>query len=129
MADARDWAGELGTKWATQIEPMDRMLAPATQHALDALGATAGERVIDLGCGGGPTSLKIADAVGQNGQVLGIDISPDLVAIARTRAAATSNARFEVADAGEHAFGEGDWDALFSRFGCMFFDVPAAAMG
>ncbi|MEM7238224.1 MAG: class I SAM-dependent methyltransferase, partial [Pseudomonadota bacterium] len=41
----------------------------------------------------------------------------------------TSNARFEVADAGEHAFGEGDWDALFSRFGCMFFDVPAAAMG
>ena len=35
MADARDWAGELGAKWASQIDPMDRMLDPATRHAIE----------------------------------------------------------------------------------------------
>lgn len=127
MADTRDWAGELGAKWASQIQPMDRMLEPATHFAIDALGAAAGERIIDLGCGGGPTSLEIATRVGGGGHVLGIDISPDLVDIARERSAGMETVAFELGDAASFAF-EGEWDALFSRFGCMFFDAPVPAL-
>ncbi|MBY8975137.1 class I SAM-dependent methyltransferase [Rhodobacteraceae bacterium NNCM2] len=128
MADAQDWAGELGAKWATQIEPMDRMLEPVTEHAIAALAPMAGERVIDLGCGGGPTSLRIAEAVGPEGAVLGVDISPDLLEIARARGAGMAQLGFANADAGSHDFGGAVWDALFSRFGCMFFSDPVAAM-
>ncbi|MEM9043147.1 MAG: methyltransferase domain-containing protein [Pseudomonadota bacterium] len=127
MADSKDWAGELGTTWADTIDEMDAQLAPATAHGLTALAAQPGERIIDLGCGGGPTTLRIAEAVGQTGHALGVDISADLAAIASTRGAALSQMRIKVADAATHDFGETRFDALFSRFGCMFFDKPVAA--
>ncbi|MEL6478623.1 MAG: methyltransferase domain-containing protein [Pseudomonadota bacterium] len=128
MADAKDWTGQLGAKWAEVIEAMDHQLAPAAQPGLAALAAQPGERVIDLGCGGGPTSLEIARSVGSEGAVLGLDISPDLLGIARTRAAGVAQLDFVQGDAASHAFGADRWDALYSRFGCMFFDDPVAAM-
>ncbi|MEM7176494.1 MAG: methyltransferase domain-containing protein [Pseudomonadota bacterium] len=128
MAGATEWSGEQGAKWAAAIDPMDRQVAPATQHAMAALAARPGERIIDLGCGGGATSLEIAEAVGAQGAVFGVDISPDLVEIARSRGAQIDHLTFEVADAATHPFQEQGWDAVFSRFGCMFFDEPAEAL-
>ncbi len=128
MVSARDWSGEQGSKWADAIDPMDRQLAPATRHAMAALAAQPGERIIDLGCGGGPTSLEIAGVVGAQGAVLGVDISPDLVRIARSRGADIGHLSFEIADAAAHPFDAQGWDAVFSRFGCMFFDEPVAAL-
>lgn len=128
MADKRDWAGQQGAKWAKLIATMDRQLIPAAKPGLEALAARAGERVIDLGCGGGPTSLMLAEQVGAEGRVLGVDISRDLLEIARSRAEGVAQVAFAEADAGSHAFEEGGWDALYSRFGCMFFDDPPAAM-
>ncbi|MEM8790913.1 MAG: class I SAM-dependent methyltransferase [Pseudomonadota bacterium] len=127
MAESKDWAGDLGATWAETIDEMDAQLESASAHALAALAARSGERIIDLGCGGGPTTLKIAGEVGAGGHVLGLDISPALAAIAERRGAGLPQMTIKVADAATHDFGADGFDALFSRFGCMFFDEPVAA--
>jgi SAM-dependent methyltransferase len=80
-----------------------------------------GERVIDVGCGGGATTLAIAAQVGAAGGVVGVDVSALMIARARERASA---ATFVLADAGSHDFTPGWANLLFSRFGVMFFADP-----
>ena len=92
------------------------------------LAAASGERILDVGCGAGTTSLELAEAVGASGGVYGIDISQPLLERARERAAAASveHLQFVQADAAAHRF-ERAFDALYSRFGVMFFPDPVAA--
>lgn len=127
MANKEDWAGALGAEWARKAEATDRLLRPFGEAAMAALGPVAGLRVLDLGCGGGETTLALAEA---GAEAAGVDVSPDLIALAeRRRAAATgpaATARFLVADAAEAVF-DAPMQALFSRFGAMFFPDPAAA--
>ncbi|MEM6904372.1 MAG: methyltransferase domain-containing protein, partial [Pseudomonadota bacterium] len=85
MAERNEWSGDLGAAWAGINAAMDAQLAPVLGPAIQALAPKPGERVIDLGCGGGASSLEIARAVGPEGRVLGLDISPDLAEIARAR--------------------------------------------
>jgi SAM-dependent methyltransferase len=86
-----------------------------------------GERVIDIGCGAGDTTLELAARVGARGETLGVDISEPLLALARSRATTTgSAARFVAGDAQELELASGR-DAVFSRFGVMFFADPVAA--
>lgn len=65
--------------------------------------------------------------MGPAGRVTGVDISPDLAALARLRTRALANVAIVQADAALHRFQSGSQDALFSRHGCMFFTDPAAA--
>jgi ubiquinone/menaquinone biosynthesis C-methylase UbiE len=108
---------------------MDRMLQPLTQAAFDLLNLKPGERVLDIGCGAGATTLALARRLGRRGLCLGVDISAPLVAAARARAAAeqVTCAAFLQADAQTHEFQAGAFDAVVSRFGVMFFDDPVAA--
>jgi SAM-dependent methyltransferase len=110
-------------------ERMDAQIRGHGERALAVLAAAAGERVLDVGCGCGDTSLAIARAVGAAGRVLGVDISAPMLARAKERAAAAGlvHAQFELADAQTHALSAGAFDAAFSRFGVMFFESPAAA--
>jgi SAM-dependent methyltransferase len=96
--------------------------------AIEALALHAGERVLDVGCGAGQTLVQLAEQVGSNGWVTGIDIAEPLVNLARARITASSHAHVDVvlADA-ESVVLDQPYDALFSRFGVMFFDDPAAA--
>ena len=126
MAEAVEWAGQMGREWARRVEALDRQLAPAGAVGLAALAARPGERILDLGCGGGATSARIAEAVGPEGAVTGIDISPDLLAVARARPG-NGAATFLEGDAQDWPFEAAAFDALFSRFGCMFFADPPAA--
>lgn len=95
---------------------------------LNRLNLVPGDRVLDIGCGPGVTTLAIADLVGPEAEVFGVDISPAMIEAAEARAAAATapNVRFIVADAQTEALGAG-FDALYSRFGLMFFADPAAA--
>lgn len=89
----------------------------------------SGERVLDVGCGFGDTTLQLAEAVGPTGEAVGLDCAPAFIAEARAAAAAAGaeNARFVVADAQTDPI-EGGFDVLYSRFGTMFFDNPVAAL-
>jgi SAM-dependent methyltransferase len=96
---------------------------------MDRARVAPGERVLDVGCGCGQTSLQLAERVGASGSVTGIDISAPMLARARERAAEQSlrNLRFLEADAQAARLGAGVFDLVFSRFGVMFFADPGAA--
>jgi SAM-dependent methyltransferase len=83
--------------------------------------------VIDIGCGCGTTTLALAEMVGPQGSVTGVDISMPMLGHAKARAAqAKSTAQFVRADASDYAF-KPENDLVFSRFGVMFFADPPAA--
>lgn len=123
-----DWAGEMGARWLASLDRFEGMIAPIGKALLARAAYQPGERVLDLGCGGGATTLAIAEAVGPEGAALGLDIAPMLIERASARAAAAgSAARFVCVDAASATLGEPPFDRLFSRFGSMFFEAPVPA--
>jgi SAM-dependent methyltransferase len=119
------WSGEAGERWAADAEFHDRMLAAFLAPLLDVLAPQPGERVLDVGCGNGALSLAVAERVAPGGSVTGVDVSPQMLAVARDRAAGRDGVAFVQADA---ATADLDgFDAWTSRFGVMFFDDSAAA--
>jgi SAM-dependent methyltransferase len=122
-----DWNGSSGERWVANQVRLDAMLAGFGEAAIAAAAPVAGERVLDIGCGAGATSRALAQRVGTQGRVLGLDISESLIARARDVAIAGPHLAFEVADASSAALPEAAYDLLFSRFGVMFFEDPTAA--
>jgi len=125
--DVAGWAGEQGDQWLAYIDGFEGMIAAVGAALMAKAAFTPGERVVDIGCGGGATTAEIGRAVGPNGEALGIDVSEALLATARQRAAGAANVRFIRADAGSAMLDGAPYDRLFSRFGIMFFpDFPGA---
>lgn len=123
------WNAGAGETWAAMQERLDRQLEPLGLKAMEALGPKVGERILDIGCGAGQSTLALAQAVGPSGLAQGLDISRPLLAVAeaRARAAGLSQARFVEADAQTYDFEPQSFDGVFSRFGVMFFADPRAA--
>jgi len=123
------WNGPTGERWLKQYDVVGRQLAPLGERVMDHLAIGPGEQVLDIGCGTGETTAALARRVGAGGSVLGIDISRPLldVANARARSEGIANVRFAEADAQTFRFEPASFDALYSRFGVMFFEDPAAA--
>ncbi len=124
-----DWEGEMGRKWLARLDRFESMIGPAGAALMTHAGFKAGDRVIDIGCGGGGTTLEIARRVAPTGTVLGLDISGDLIEAGRGRArqAGLGNIAFENADASVARPAGAPFDRMFSRFGCMFFADPYPA--
>jgi len=126
----RYWNETAGPKWVEFQALVDAQIAHLGEHAMDRAGLAPGERVIDVGCGCGETTLALARRVAPAGQVLGVDLSAPMLARAaeRARAAGLGDViRFENADAQTHRLPAGAFDVAYSRFGVMFFADPAAA--
>ena len=124
-----EWNGELGQRWVAMQREIDRIVVPFGDAALKSAAPQPGERVIDIGCGCGDTSLDIARIVGKAGSVLGIDVSTPMLEVARSRAALADCAHlvFREDDASEAEL-PASTDLLFSRFGVMFFSQPTQAL-
>jgi ubiquinone/menaquinone biosynthesis C-methylase UbiE len=128
LDQATYWNGPGGSHWTARQEMQDAVLEPVARALAEASAPARGERVVDIGCGCGATTLDAARAVGSSGGALGVDVSEPMVARARERAAAAAlAARFLVADATIHDFSGENSDLMISRFGVMFFAEPAAS--
>ena len=122
------WNDAAGRTWASLQDSIDRQIRPLGLAAMDRLDPRAGETLLDVGCGCGDTSLELARRVGPEGEVLGLDISGPMLEVARRRAAEAGAEGLEVRQAdAQTAARPGGRDAVFSRFGVMFFSDPAAA--
>ncbi|OEZ66367.1 aklanonic acid methyltransferase DnrC [Janthinobacterium sp. HH103] len=122
-----NWNHQSGERWVANQARLDAMVAVFGQAAIEAAAPATGERVLDVGCGAGASSLALAARVGAQGQVLGVDISESLIGRARTLTPQHTPAQFLVADASSAELPEGAFDILFSRFGVMFFGDPTGA--
>lgn len=89
----------------------------------------AGSRVLDVGCGFGDSTLRIAQEVGPRGQAVGTDCASKFIDSCESdaRAAGIDNASFFVADSQSDDL-RGPYDHAFARFGTMFFMMPGAAL-
>jgi SAM-dependent methyltransferase len=123
------WNEQSGPKWVALQDLLDSMISPLGELVMERAAIQPGERVLDVGCGCGQTSLQLAKRVGARGKVLGVDVSGVMLARARERAAAAgaTQVEFLLADAQTAALPRAGFDLLFSRFGVMFFAEPAAA--
>lgn len=119
------WNGPGGQRWADRQAAQDILLAPVLDILIDRARLKTGERIIDVGCGSGATSIAFAEKVGASGHVLGIDVSGPMLARARQSAPAGLPIEFVLADATVHPFEPASYDLLASRFGVMFFADPA----
>ena len=89
---------------------MDRRRA----SVLSALAARPGERIVEIGCGGGLLLRELARSVAPTGTVVGVDLSSDQIDAARHACADAPNARAEVGSATALAAEDGSFDASVS---------------
>src|SRR5262245_47854732 len=111
---ARGWA-----RWEAEFVAFTW---PVTLRLVQRLGLTAGQRVLDIGCGTGEPALAIASTVGPGGAVRATDLTPEMLAVARQRAAALriENIEFEQAAIEELGPPARAYDAVVSRWGVIF---------
>ena len=91
------------------------------------IGSPHGSHFLDVGCGGGGTTVRMANSVSSNAHVTGIDISESIVSLAKENMKSIKNVDFILADAETYQFGAIKFDGVISRFGVMFFSDPIRA--
>jgi SAM-dependent methyltransferase len=125
-AETRKWNDE---QWVESWRHREKLTDGVTPYTLDAVGAQPGQRVCDIGCGGGGLTTMLAGLVAPDGAAVGIDLSAPLLAMGRERAdqAGVANIRFVQLDVQTGTLDEARFDIAVSQFGVMFFDEPTAA--
>lgn len=125
----RFWNDVAGPLWVTLEEETERHTAPFGDIALAAATPGHGQRVLDVGCGCGSTTVALGHAVGAAGAVVGADVSTVMLeqAARRVRTAGLRNVTLRNVDAQTADLGSGGFDLVFSRFGVMFFTDATAA--
>jgi ubiquinone/menaquinone biosynthesis C-methylase UbiE len=123
------WDGPLYERFVRFRDIVTRGLGAHGETALEIFPPRPGQRVLDLGCGFGDTTQRIAGLVGAEGEVVGVDAAANFIETARREAAeaAVANVSFAVADVQVAELGD-PYDMAFSRFGMMFFANPVAAL-
>jgi ubiquinone/menaquinone biosynthesis C-methylase UbiE len=105
-------------------------LRPAQDRMLDLANLQPGERVLDVACGTGLVTFRAADAVAPNGEVVGTDISSDMVDRARDIASdrGIANASFERMDAEQLDLPDASFDVALCALGLMYVPDPLQAL-
>jgi SAM-dependent methyltransferase len=129
VEQARAWDGGEGAYWAAHADRYDDAVRELHPVFLAAAGIGPADRVLDVGCGSGRTTLDAA-RLAPDGHAVGVDLSARMLAVARerARAAGLTNVTFVQADAQIHPFEPDAADVAISRSGAMFFADPTAAL-
>jgi SAM-dependent methyltransferase len=119
------WNDLVGDAWSTHADHYDTMLAPFGEAVFAVLGIADHERVLDVGCGAGATTVELARRAAS---AVGADLSTPMLDTARRRAAAAGvPAEFVQVDLETGPVHPAAFDVAFSRFGVMFFTDPVGA--
>jgi SAM-dependent methyltransferase len=123
------WSGPLFDRFVRFRPYVAEGLGAHGEVALAAHPPRPGDRVLDIGCGFGDTTRRLAELVGGDGEAVGIDVAEPFVELAREEAAATGvgNVEFRLGDVQVADLG-GPYDYVFSRMGVMFFANPVQAL-
>ncbi len=116
--------------WKMHDEVLVAFSKPVTEELVRRAGIRPGLRVLDLASGTGEPSLTIAERVGPDGSVLGVDLAEPMLAVARDKATrrGVKNVEYRVADAENLDLPSAAFDAATMRWGIMFLPDPVAAM-
>ena len=126
------WNGRAGESWVRHNSLLEQLLAEPGRECMNLLPLTPAMQILDVGCGCGNQTLELAARLDASSTVIGVDISEPMLGLARELKAANDNAlsaevQFALGDASEPLFDEASFDAIYSRFGVMFFEEPVAA--
>ncbi len=125
---AEYWNEAGGSSWVAGQEELDAQLAPFGALALEAASFRPGEAVIDVGCGCGATTIAIAARVGETGRDRRARrLGADARALRHERIS-EPNVELVLGDAATAPLPDASFDAVFSRFGVMFFDDAGATI-
>ena len=121
------WNEGIGQWWVDEDESMNERLSILTEELFLKSNIKKDDKVLDIGCGGGQTTFEVSEMVGENGYVLGADISKILLDLAKSKYASTKNLEFKYCDVQNYKFRENSFNKVISRFGVMFFENPVEA--
>ncbi|WP_323766021.1 class I SAM-dependent methyltransferase [Marinovum sp.] len=122
------WNGQSGLDWARHQRDLDHYLAGSMDRLAALVRLAPGRRVLEIGSGAGSFSLALSQAVGPGGEVLGLDVSEPLLALARARAAHCDNLAFERLDIQTEDLDRHGFDICTAHVGMMFFSDPVLAL-
>jgi SAM-dependent methyltransferase len=128
-AQRRYWNTVAGPRWVASPGFRERRNRESLALLLTHLGLTGGESVLEIGCGTGALTLPLAEAVGEHGRVVAVDISEPMLGAARQKVGERGlhNVTLLSGDAQLFGFEPAAFDLATSRMGVMFFADPAAA--
>jgi ubiquinone/menaquinone biosynthesis C-methylase UbiE len=123
------WNGPLFDVWLEYRELVVDALRGHSESGLAIAAPQVGDRVLDIGCGLGDTTLRLAELVGPGGHAHGVDVAERMIetAIEEAVEAGIENVSFETCDVELTKF-DRTFDYAFSRMGTMFFANPVAAL-
>jgi ubiquinone/menaquinone biosynthesis C-methylase UbiE len=128
-SETEAWTAERAARWIAITEAIEGQLAPMSDVLFPAAALRPGERVLDVGCGTGPSTRRAAELVAPGGSVVAVDVSSEMIeaAAARPLSAGAAAVEWVVADVQTWP-GDGEpFDVILSRFGVMFFADPTVA--
>ena len=121
------WNEGIGKKWVEEDDSMNERLSILTKELFLRSNINRNDKILDIGCGGGQTSFEASEMVGENGYVVGADISKILLDLAKSKYANTKNLEFKYCDVQNYEFRKNSFNKVISRFGVMFFENPIEA--
>jgi SAM-dependent methyltransferase len=125
------WNGRAGASWVRHNTLLETLLKGPGLRCLDQLDLESVSHALDIGCGCGNQTLSLAERLSKDAKVTGVDVSEPMLALARDAVDHLGNdlcpIDFVCKDASQPVFPAHHFDAVYSRFGVMFFDEPTEA--
>jgi SAM-dependent methyltransferase len=126
------WNGRAGASWVRHNSLLEELLSEPGRRCMELFDLPSSAQVLDVGCGCGNQTLDWASCLDPSCNIIGVDISEPMLALAEdlksaNQSALQANVSFLLGDASEALFPEASFDAIYSRFGVMFFADPTAA--